>query len=54
MRGRAWAGLKLPSGLTFPGNSDAVQSGFLEVQIKGLRDTKAKRTRHGTETLGLS
>lgn len=44
MRGHAWARLKTPIQLTFPGNSDAVQPGFLEVQMKGLRDTKPKRT----------
>lgn len=38
MRCQAWAGLKTPSRLTFPGNSDAVQPGFLETQMKRLRD----------------
>lgn len=53
MRGRAWAGLKISTELTFPGNSDAVQSGFLEVQKQGLRDTEAKCTLHKSETLIL-
>lgn len=54
MRGGSWAGLKISNGLTFPGNSDAVQSGFLEIQKRGLRDTEAKRTFHKSETLLLS